>query len=474
VAAVLLVVTAGGLAGTGQAPGAPGTPAAGPTATAGPPPVNVGAYRLCLDPTSYSLPPEPMSVLLAGYANATKLASALPLGYPSPALVRSTGPDEGLRTGGGVLDGDVYDCNLVRIELDDQGRREFPTATATFVSFGFMPITATAHLSQVGTTPLTAVVYLDASTPLGSNGPYTVVATAQMSMRVSDVKVNGVPLDVGPDCHTTRSLSSPGNPIGYDGLVLSGGDNPGDPGPLYDFLAGGALAGTATVPSFTGCVGTGGEDLDPLLTATVSGPDNYVKIVQGPLCSTASTPQYCTPDGTPAYPPFWTVTHGGAYTASAPLILTSQLGRQVTTITCAHSTIAGTVPDATGPPRTDLGTLAWTGIGDCTDASGNAWTVASQGPMTLDARYYAASTGTSVLSLGNLSLHLIGPGGCTADVGSPDVGVTYANGGATLTLPPSPPLGSLAFLSKTCTSLHAGIQMFAKYPLTPAITITSP
>lgn len=61
----------------------------------------------------------------------------------------------------------------------------------------------------------------------------------------------------------------------------------------YLLLSGGALSGEATVPAFTGC-GTDGEDLDRLLTASVSGPGNHIKQVQGQTCSIAN-PVYETP-----------------------------------------------------------------------------------------------------------------------------------------------------------------------------------
>ncbi|CAM5523072.1 hypothetical protein SHIRM173S_11111 [Streptomyces hirsutus] len=55
----------------------------------------------------------------------------------------------------------------------------------------------------------------------------------------------------------------------------------------YLLLSGGVLSGEATVPAFTGC-GAGGENLDRLLTASVSGPGNQIKQVQGQTCSIAN------------------------------------------------------------------------------------------------------------------------------------------------------------------------------------------
>lgn len=48
----------------------------------------------------------------------------------------------------------------------------------------------------------------------------------------------------------------------------------------------------ATIPAFSGCGVT--EDLDPLFTGTVSGPDNYLKLMMGTLCAPAE-PFLCPP-----------------------------------------------------------------------------------------------------------------------------------------------------------------------------------
>ena len=42
------------------------------------------------------------------------------------------------------------------------------------------------------------------------------------------------------------------------------------------------LKGKVTIPEFTGC-GTQGDDLDPLLNGTISGPGNMLHMTQGIL-----------------------------------------------------------------------------------------------------------------------------------------------------------------------------------------------
>jgi hypothetical protein len=58
---------------------------------------------------------------------------------------------------------------------------------------------------------------------------------------------------------------------------------------------GGPLTGFVAIPRFAGC-GVG-EDLDPLLTASISGPDNFIKLIQGVPCTRPpdSPPINCDP-----------------------------------------------------------------------------------------------------------------------------------------------------------------------------------
>lgn len=105
-----------------------------------------------------------------------------------------------------------------------------------------------------------------------------------MSLRIYDVRVNGVPLDVGPNCRTSSPLD----------VQMKGTK------PEYTVNDGGILRGTFKIPPFTGC-GVG-EDLDSLFTASISGPDtppyNYIKLVQGRPCI-LTTHRNCTPDNMP-------------------------------------------------------------------------------------------------------------------------------------------------------------------------------
>lgn len=450
-----------------------------------PPPVDGKVYDACLNPQLYQ-GLQPASAYVAGWSDASKLNGSTAVGSPAPALAQGNPP------GGGydnafpppIVNGEQYTCGLAKLQLDYNGQREFPPLTATFLAFGFMPVTATVYLTQVGSAPVTGVGYGDEG-KVGNTTtsvPYTVVSTAQVSLRLSDVKVNGTSLDVGSHCQTIGPLTSPGNPTGYNGLVLSGGSFPGDPLPPYPYgigiTGGGALAGTATIPPFTGCVTPGGDNLDALLDASVSGPDNYIKVVQAPLCYNVTA--NCSAPSVPAYKPLWTVKHGGTYhggtyTASGPVTI-SQVGIPLQLnaywVTCTGSSITAAIPDAAGGPLRggDLGTVTWTGFSGCTGyylqcpngrrscppptvqpvTDNSTWQITQQGTGFLDGYTYSSGNNppvsgvTTTADIDDVTLTLNGTnvpgatnGNCTAEVTGPVTRGSYANSGSVLQVGPS-------------------------------------
>lgn len=118
----------------------------------------------------------------------------------------------------------------------------------------------------------------------------------QVEVAVSDLVVDGVPVDVGQTCRTEKPAAlnlwgesgsyapaQGGNLGAYEGL------HPGSVIALDDPLYFGVFDGRdipastgIEVPAFTGC-GTGGDDLSPLVTAMASGPNNPVRAVQSTL-----------------------------------------------------------------------------------------------------------------------------------------------------------------------------------------------
>ncbi|WP_228387198.1 DUF6801 domain-containing protein [Streptomyces katsurahamanus] len=183
-------------------------------------------------------------------------------------------------------------------ELDYRGRPVMPPARATFLTYGFMPTTATMELTQLDTMTIDSDLLLAKYTGL-------TVVRVPLRLRLYDVEINGVPLDVGPDCRTVGPLYSKDPDPAQEGerhAVLTGELK--GPGDGYQLVTGGVLTATVTIPPFSGC-GVD-EDLDPLFTSSVSGPGNYLKQVQGAPCASGNPrpdPTYCTKDHQPVKVP---------------------------------------------------------------------------------------------------------------------------------------------------------------------------
>jgi hypothetical protein len=153
-------------------------------------------------------------------------------------------------------------------ELDYRGRHQLPPLRATFLAFRFVPVSATLTITE-----LTPISIVSASGITAPPYPLTVRATSRVSISVSGVDVNGVPLAVGPHCRPVSSVQ----------LVLHAHGENTLPPKGYTVPTGGPLTGMLTIPRFTGCGVT--ENLDALLTGSISGPRNYVEMTQGKLCA---------------------------------------------------------------------------------------------------------------------------------------------------------------------------------------------
>ncbi|MFJ8660535.1 DUF6801 domain-containing protein [Streptomyces sp. NPDC093795] len=284
--------------GTGEPPAAPETgsaadsgpravPEATPSAAPGPrtaPPCRKDA------PTSTSL-----TAYITGYANVRKLngATLVPV---SCVLIEQGIPEIDFRP-----DGSLHLLQKSDAELSYEGRKQSPPFKATFLTFDFMPATATMVLEQAGPMAVESDILL----VFPDNIAETWIR-APLVLRVLDVRVNGTRLDVGPSCRTAKPLSSPEpDPAKYPGdhLVLLGKGQllNGTDATGYVLTSGGPLTGEVTIPAFEGC-GAGGENLDRLLTASISGPGNHLKQIQGQTCAVGvevPTEGQCTEDRQP-------------------------------------------------------------------------------------------------------------------------------------------------------------------------------
>jgi hypothetical protein len=152
-------------------------------------------------------------------------------------------------------------------QLSYHGRPEFPPSRATFLAFGFEPASATLHLIQIGT--LNAVA-IGPYSEKACKGPCPTVTTVSsyLYIRISNVTINGVPLNVGSDCGTAP----------FDAIVTGTSAS----NPPYSVTNGGPVTGTIDIPPFANC-GVG-EDLNPIFTASISGGHNASLLTQGAVC----------------------------------------------------------------------------------------------------------------------------------------------------------------------------------------------
>ncbi|MFE9107313.1 DUF6801 domain-containing protein [Actinomadura geliboluensis] len=226
------------------APVAPGAPKAGQKAAAAPggTPAECGKYAGPTDDW------YPGCTYLSGFSNVKKLKGATVLNDPKagrPALT-----------------------NLV-YSLTDTGasvRQKFVAplrSRSTFLTFGFMPTTATMEMTQRPVEPGADYGTFDAVSDM-QTGIQSVSAHMRMSIRIYDVEVDGTPLDVGPRCRTVRDVD----------ITLKG--------QMPNILQGGILEGTFTIPRFSGCGAR--EDLDRLFSGTVAGPGNLLRVTLGSTC----------------------------------------------------------------------------------------------------------------------------------------------------------------------------------------------
>lgn len=256
---------------------------------------------------------------LSGFSNVNKLNAASLIG-PQGAFFNGFGPyalalqcqPDTTAPNAGVCaqeQGVVHVLTCSFAQFDNNGKQfELPPSRATFLAFGFVPVTATMNLTQADwpadhlptidprcTTGFVHVIGFPFTFPrkaitIAADDFNTADLEAQdtrletyLSVRISDASVNGVPLDVGPNCRTSQPVHSviTASSQTIDG-VQSG----------YTFVDGGPVTGTLDIPSFTGC--GAGKDLDPLFNASVSSNDDFLKLTQAPLC-TPSTGIGCPP-----------------------------------------------------------------------------------------------------------------------------------------------------------------------------------
>ncbi len=261
-------------------PSASATPSATPSSPSSPPPGSgVRAPKGCAE-IKVKGTGVPTCGYITGYSDVAKLyGAALLQSSPSarPALVNLDFAERH------VIEHRKHELiEYSTAELYYHGLHELPPVRATFLAFRFIPVTATLHITELAPIKIVSVSGI-AAPPY----PILVRATTKISIAISDVLVNGVPLDIGPRCRPASSVP----------LTLTGrGDNTIPP-KGYTVPTGGPLTGRLTIPPFVEC-GVG-ENLDPLLTGSISGPGNFVKMTQGKLCGPSQPANWVCPPPVP-------------------------------------------------------------------------------------------------------------------------------------------------------------------------------
>jgi hypothetical protein len=212
---------------------------------------------------------------IAGYSDVKKLYGATTIG---PVLVNL---DFAYRHTIGKRNLVAYSTGRI-YNQHDKGKPVFPPVRATFLGFGFVPVTATLQLTEVG--PINIVSRSGIAAP-----PYPIHVTAKtrVAIAISNVKVNGVRLPVGTGCRAAHVV----------GLTLIGNGTNTFPPRGYTVPTGGPLSGTLTIPPFIHCGVT--QNLDPLLTGSISGPGNFAIMTQGKLCGPVSPQNWTCPPPIP-------------------------------------------------------------------------------------------------------------------------------------------------------------------------------
>jgi hypothetical protein len=127
------------------------------------------------------------------------------------------------------------------------GTLTLPPATGSFKELGLVPVTATTEMIQDGTATGTVNFTTNA-----------VSTTATDTIKLTSLKVAGLPIPVGPSCETSPATITVSSQAGFN--VLNGG----------------TLSGTYTIPTFAHC---GLATL--LINLTLPGPGNTISLTLG-------------------------------------------------------------------------------------------------------------------------------------------------------------------------------------------------
>jgi hypothetical protein len=128
------------------------------------------------------------------------------------------------------------------------GSITLPPATGSFTELGIVPVTVTTEFIQDGQT--TGTINLDTG---------AISATSQITLKITNLKVAGLDVPVGPACQSAFPAS----------ITITSGST-------FGILTGGPVSGTYTIPPFANCL------LEtPILNLVIPGPGNTLSLTLG-------------------------------------------------------------------------------------------------------------------------------------------------------------------------------------------------
>ena len=203
-------------------------------------PLRTAGFRAAVATTSAGLLAAAGIFVSAGTASADTTITAT---YPvtGSTLIKAAnftlpvGPGKLVSTAD--LDTDTLTANL-----------KLPPATGTFKELGVVPITATTTFINNG--PTTGTIN-------GDTG--AVATTSEITLKLSNVSVAGIPVSVGNSCETSTPVT------------VSVASDPG-----FNILSGGNLSGTYTIPQFKNCGLT-----TLVINLTIPGSGNSITLTLG-------------------------------------------------------------------------------------------------------------------------------------------------------------------------------------------------
>lgn len=231
------------------------------------------------DPVLDELPPSPLTLVrIVTTSTVRKLGAkvASPPGFMiNGALLLRITHDTG----------ELYDTRVT-------GSTVFKPVTATFLGFGFVPVSADVEFLPVDYQN-SKMIDITGTLTLDENSVSYLTSHLQVMARLSGAKVNGVPLELGDDCVTAKPIeidvTGPYEAFGVGHI----GTDPNSPDPKFRGF---------TLPAFKNC-GSGSQQLSPLLTGMSSGPGNQVTVDTYNLMECHEPDQTQCPPGSTEPPP---------------------------------------------------------------------------------------------------------------------------------------------------------------------------